>query len=82
MSCLLSLHIVSTSVKHAAQHLVVLLMAIEWSFGGTWLHVSVKVAMLVYVCKSLQDLMAPASDAGFWHQLGPVLHQLIQVAIL
>ncbi len=53
MSCLHSLHIVSTSVKHAAQHLVVLLMAIEWSFGGTWLHVSVKVAMLVYVCKSL-----------------------------
>lgn len=38
--------------------------------------------MLVYVCKPLQDLMAPASDAGFWHQLGSVLHQLIQVAIL
>ena len=41
-----------------------------------------EITMLVYVCKSLQDLMAPASDAGLWHQLGPVLHELIQVAIL
>lgn len=41
-----------------------------------------KVAMLVYVCKPLQDLMAPASDAGLWHQLGSVLHQLVQVAVL
>ncbi len=38
--------------------------------------------MLMYVCKPLQDLMAPASDAGLWHQLGSVLHQLIQVTIL
>lgn len=38
--------------------------------------------MLMYVCQPLQDLMAPASDAGFRHQLGSVLHQLIQIAIL
>lgn len=48
----------------------------------TWLHVSVEIAMLVDVSQALQDLMTPAPDAGLWHQLGPVLGQLIQIAIL
>ncbi|KAA6429834.1 MAG: hypothetical protein FRX49_00266 [Trebouxia sp. A1-2] len=35
-----------------------------------------------FAYSTLKDLMAPASDAGFWHQLGSVLHQLVQIAIL
>lgn len=48
----------------------------------TWLHVPVKVSMLVYVRKPLQNLVTPASDSELWHQLSPVLHQLVQVAVL
>lgn len=52
------------------------------SSAHTWFHVPVKIAMLVYVSKALQDLMNPASDTGFWNKLVPILGQLIQVAIL
>ncbi len=38
--------------------------------------------MLVYVRKPLQNLVTPASDSELWHQLSPVLHQLVQVAVL
>ena len=48
----------------------------------TWLHVPVKVPVLMYVSKALQDLMHPAPYAGLWHKLVPVLCELIEIAIL
>ena len=43
----------------------------------TWLHVSVKVPMPVYVCKTLQDLVTQTPDTGLRHQLGPVFDHLV-----
>lgn len=48
----------------------------------TWLHVSMKVPMLVHVCQSLQNLKCPAADLRFWWWTITALHQLVQIAVL
>ena len=49
---------------------------------GTWLEVTVKVAVLVDVGEAAQDLEGPFAHLALRHQLRLLLHQLIQVAVL
>ena len=50
--------------------------------GGTWLEVTVKVAVLVDVGQAAQYLEGPFAHLALRHQLRLLLHQLIQIAVL
>lgn len=57
-------------------------LAVESQLFGTWLDISVKVAMLVHIRQPLKYLVDDASYSSFRQRLRPILDQLVQVAVL